>query len=179
MKGIGPKAVRRNFCIEISSYTSTAQCNGSPIKLLSSTPSVCQLVLCWSTSATSLLILQFWQMPQVETRLFWSTCDFAKESYWRCHNAWKVTTVVYRVRQKAHLAQCPLAGTANMIYLQKISRKKGNKASLLDIPSRNSSLQQVWLDLLSQRLHLNNYFKKPFIFCKFVYVFVLHYISWQ
>lgn len=127
----------------------------------------------------SLLILLFWQMPQVDTSLFWSTCDFAKESSWSCHNAQRSTTVEYRVRQKAHLAQCPLAGSANMIYLQKMSRKKGNKASLLDSPSRNSSLQQVWLDLLSQRLYLNNYLKEPFITSKFVYVFILHYIPWQ
>lgn len=84
--------------------------------------------------------------------------DFAKKSYCRCHGAHKSAAAVYRVRQKAHLAQCPLAGSANVICLQKMSRKKGNKACLLDIPSRNSSLQQVLLDLLSQRLSLNNYF---------------------
>lgn len=106
----------------------------------------------------SLLILQFWQMPQVKTSLFWSKCDFAKKSYCRCHGAHKSAAAVYRVRQKAHLAQCPLAGSANVICLQKMSRKKGNKACLLDIPSRNSSLQQVLLDLLSQGLSLNNYF---------------------
>lgn len=158
-----------------------ARCSESPVKLHQAAPqclSPGKQVL-KQLQPASLLSLQFWQMPQVETSLFWSTCDFAKESYWRCHNAQKSTAVVSRVRQKAHLAQCPLAGSANIMCLQKMSRRKGNKASLLDIPSRNSSLQQVWLDWLSQRLYLNNYLKEPFLFCEFVFVFVLCYIPWQ
>ena len=48
-----------------------------------------------------------------------------------CHNAHKSITIVYRVRQKAHLAQCPLAESANTTYLQKMGRNKRNEVSLL------------------------------------------------
>lgn len=81
---------------------------------------------------------------------------------------------MYRVRQKAHLAQSPLAESTNKIYLQKMGRKRRNKVSLVltFLPEfvTCNSLGLVEPAIVFEQLYKSHLFSVNLS----VYVFALH-----
>lgn len=131
--------------------------------------------------SVGLLIPQFWQMPLTETAWFWSKWFLPRNHtegtimHYKC----KKTTVMCRVRQKARLAQWPLANSTNKVHLQKVGWKKETVSLFLTfLPGVTTYSNQgtCWTrDYLQKSDWRTTFFTVNLPF----YVSALHYTSWQ